>query len=276
MSRKKVVEDNKEEIKKPKKTKKETNKKSSKVTKEEIVKEEKVTKSTKKRTTVKVEKNNPVLSKKEQKTLKVLCRIVSVITKILKVCAMIIVPIIAVVAILIPIVLSKVEVNGNIVKFNDVRFVMSNESVTAHVGDKTFVISDNVKNMDKLVDFLNSNTISKLLISLELTLIFTIIIIIINIYLLGYASKLFNNFYQGKTPFTDENNNYIRKIGRIMICSLIASFVFEFVLFIFVKDAFAIHFGTRNIIAIIVIYIMYYIFLYATKLQKENDTSIYN
>ena len=276
MSRKKVVEDTKEEVKKPTRAKKETAKKTSKSTKEEIVKEEKITKPTKKKTTIKTEKIESVLSKKEQKTLKTLCKIVAVITKILKVCAMIIVPIIAIVSIIIPIIFSKIEVNGNIVKFNDIRFVMNNDYITANIGDKTYVISDHIENMDKIIDYINSNSIQRMMISLELTLIFSIIVVIINIYLLGYVERLFNNFYHEKTPFTGENSNYIKHIGKIMIISLIASIIFEFALSFFIDDISKVHFGSHNIIGIIIVYITYYIFLYAAKLQEKEKTCIYD
>ena len=153
---------------------------------------------------------------------------------------------------------------------------MSGDSITANIGDKTYLLADNIKNMNKVINFLNNNSVLKLMIGLELTLVFSIIVIIINIYLLGYIEKLFDNFYRNKTPFTNENTNYIRKIGRVMIISLVASVIFEIVLSIIIKDGYEVHFKSYSIIGILIVYIMYYIFTYATKLQDKSDCNIYD
>ena len=138
------------------------------------------------------------------------------------------------------------------------------------------MIGDNISNMDKIISFLNNNSIQKLVITLELILIFSIISLIISVYLLIYTEKLFDNFYHGNTPFTKENTDSIRTIGRIMICSVVASLIFELILTVVMKNAFNVHFTSYNIMRIITVYIAYYIFKYGTKLQAKNTTSIYD
>ena len=245
-----------------------------KIPKKEEVKEEKQEKKVIKKEIIK--KEEILLPKKNQKTLKVLSKIIYVITKILRVCAMIVVPIMAVVAILLPIVFSKIEANGNIIKVDDVRIVIKESSVTASIGEKTYLIGENLKNLDKVIDFLNDNSVLKIMIGVELALIFSIILIIINIYLLMYIEKLFKNIHHGKTPFTDENTDYIHKIGRIMIISIIFAMIFEFVLSLYTKNALSIHFASHSIIAILAVYVIYYIFIYATKLQTKFESKIYD
>lgn len=246
------------------------------VTKKETVKEEKIVKKEEKKASTKRKTDNQSLSKKEQKNLKVLSKIVCVIAKIIKVCAMIIVPILAVVAILIPILFSKVEVNGNIVKIDDLRIVMKDDNITVSLGEKTHLIGDKINNLDKVIDFLNDNELLKIMISVELFLIFSIVLAIINIYLLTYAEKLFGNFVKDDTPFTEKNSNYVRSIGKIMIISLIVAIVFETVLSLYTKNVFTLHIASYSVVTIMIVYILYYIFKYAVKLQKKSNDKVYD
>lgn len=263
-----------EEVKDKKKVvvKKETKKKKDEV-KKEVAKEEKTVRKTEKQVK---EKETALLEKKDQKTLKTLSRIVCVLAKIARVCTMIVVPFMAIIAISLPILLSKVEVNGNIIKYKDIRIVMNNDKITATVGDKVYEIADNVENMDQILEFLNTNTVLKVMISIEVSVIFAIIIFIIDIYLLGYVIKLFDNFYRNKTPFTEENSDNIHRIGKLMIYSLVAKIIGELVLAFMGTEISLAKLNSYSIIGVIVIYIAYFIFTYASKLQEKNNTCIYD
>lgn len=249
-----------------------------KVEEQEPIKKKKTVKTeTKKvvKTRVKKEKKE-LLPKKDQKTLKVLSRVVSIIAKVLRVCSMIILPFIFVSLVIIPLIAKDIDVGGNIIYFQDAKFVLNDDYITANIADKTYLLADNVKNIDKIVNYLNSNSITKSVTGAELLLFFAGVIITINIYLLKNTEDLFKNIYSNETPFTEENCNHIHKICRIMIAILVASIVFNIVLSLCIDNKFSVLFTPYGIVSIIVIYILYYIFTYATNMQKETKTVIYN
>ena len=262
--------------KKTKTSKKETvkeTKRDVKVTKKETVKKE--AKETKKVSATK-KKDEALLNKDDQKRFKTLSRVVKIISKIVRIVLMISVPFILMLAIIIPIMFSKIEVSGNIVKFNDARFVLKDDYITLNVGEKTHLIADGIKNMDQVVSFLNDNKLSTLIASFEVALIGAVVAIIINIYIFKDIEKLFDNFYLQKTPLTDENTEYIHNIGKKMIYLLLSELIFGIITTILAKNTFNTHIATYSIIEILIIYVIYYIFKYASNLQKQKESTIYD
>ena len=272
MSEKKTKTIVKKEVSKKSKSAKET--KTNEVLKEEVDKPVKKGRE-KKEKLVKQEKSI-LLSQKDQKYLRMITKFVSIVAKIIKICAMIIVPIILIVMILIPIVFKDVEFSGNIIRFNDTRFVLNNDTITLNIGDKNYLVADNVKDMDKVIDFFNDNSIGKITTNVLLSLAFTVAIIIINIYIFQYIEKLFSNLYRHKTPYEDENCDYIRKIGRLMIINIIVKVVFDLILSLVFKNDIMLNTSGYTIMEIICVYVCYFIFLYGTNMQKKIDTQIYD
>ena len=217
-----------------------------------------------------------LLPQKEQKYLRMITKFVSVIAKIIKICAMIIVPIILIVMILIPIMFKDVEFSGNIIRFNDARFVLNNDNITLNIGDKNYLVADGIKNMDKVIDFFNDNSIGKITTNVLLSLAFTVAIVIINIYIFQYIEKLFSNLYRHKTPYEAENCDYIRKIGRLMIINIIVKVVFDLILSLVFKNDIVLNTSGYTIMEIVCVYACYFIFLYGTNMQKKIDTQIYD
>ena len=270
-----VSEKKKEKVAKPKKTNESKKEKVVKeVKKKEVVKKSSPTKATDKETK-EIKIDNTLLDKNEQKKLKTISKIISVITKILRVCAMIVLPLLFIIMIALPIIFKNVEINGNIIKFDDMNLVLHNDTITANLGEKSYIVANNVHNLDHIISFLNDNSLSKLLLDFELSIGFLIIVVVINVFILQYIEKLFDNFYRGETPFTLENSEYIRKIGKMMIISLIVAFVFELILSITTKGVCSINIGTYGIIEILCVYVIYYIFKYGTYMQKKVNTKIY-
>ena len=272
MSEKKTKTIVKKEVSKKGKSAKET--KTNEVLKEEVDKPVKKGRE-KKEKLVKQEKSI-LLSQKDQKYLRMITKFVSIVAKIIKICAMIIVPIILIVMILIPIMFKDVEFSGNIIRFNDARFVLNNDNITLNIGDKNYLVADGIKNMDKVIDFFNDNSIGKITTNVLLSLAFTVAIIIINIYIFQYIEKLFSNLYRHKTPYEDENCDYIRKIGRLMIINIIVKVVFDLILSLVFKNDIMLNTSGYTIMEIICVYVCYFIFLYGTNMQKKIDTQIYD
>ena len=248
------------EVKKKKTTKKDDTKVKTTKKVAETKKEKKV------KVTKKEEKN--ILNKEEQRKYTVLSRVIRIFAKIARVCLMILIPFIALAMILIPIVFNKFEVSANVVKFGSASIVIRDDGLSLKLGDKIHVLDCNTTELDQLVTFLSEHSKGTVVFSLELTLLILAVITIFEIYLLVYIEKLFGNFEKDKTPFTKENTDYILIIAKFLVAIKISTICMALVGLI--------NYGltTVGIIEILVVFASYYIFKYATGMQKQVDTKI--
>ena len=255
---KKVVEENKKETKKTRvvKSKKEVNEK--------------------KESPVETKKEKGLLEKKEQKTLKVLSRIVNIVAKISRIFLMIALPFIFLVMVILPLLFRNYEVDGNIIKFDDIRIVHNEDKFVVKVADNIYLSEGNIEEFNRLFDFLSDNDKTKIIICFELLISLAVASIIVLIYVLSYIEKIFYNIYSKKIPFTDENSNYILKICHLMIALVIISFVSGFVSSIFViGNISSVHYSI-SLGDLVIAYIIYYIYKYAVQIQKKTDSTIYD
>ena len=97
------------------------------------------------------------------------------------------------------------------------------------------------------------------------------------IIILSYVEKLFNNIKNNNTPFTLDNVKFIKKISYLMIALImitpISEFIFNLVLRINGGDS---PFELINILEILIIFSMSYIFEYGYEIQKESKARMYN
>lgn len=274
---------------KEKKTKKRTKKteEEKKTTKrskkEETVKEEKPKRTRKTKTEVTEEKTSKVvkakeevlLEKKSQKELRVISKVAYILAKIGRVCLMIAIPFIFLSMIIVPFVLNKVNVDGNIIRIDDASFILNEDNVIAKIGNNTYISEENLNVYGDIFNFLNKNELTRLLWFIELALGFVAISVIIAIYQLINVEKLFKSFHKEKVPFTKENCNHVRNICNLLVASAILSIVAEIVLSL-IMPSFNINIASFSIMQLLVMFIIYYLFRYATEMQKKSNTVMYD
>ena len=274
---------------KEKKTKKSTKKteEEKKTTKrskkEETVKEEKPKRTRKTKTEVTEEKTSKVvkakeevlLEKKSQKELRVISKVAYILAKIGRVCLMIAIPFIFLSMIIVPFVLNKVNVDGNIIRIDDASFILNEDNVIAKIGNNTYISEENLSVYGDIFNFLNKNELTRLLWFIELALGFVAISVIIAIYQLINVEKLFKSFHKEKVPFTKENCNHVRNICNLLVASAILSIVAEIVLSL-IMPSFNINIASFSIMQLLVMFIIYYLFRYATEMQKKSNTVMYD
>ena len=254
------------EVKKESKTKRTVSKKTT-------VSEEKKTvkvKSARKKSTEE-KKDKALLSKKEQNSYNVLCRLIYIISKVIRVCLMIFIPFVILSMVFIPIVFKKVEVSANILKFNNnISIIIRDNGISTKIGDRVHAINCDTIEMDRIMTFLANNSKSSIVLHFEISFLLLAIVIILAIYLLSYMEKLFDNFAKGKTPFTKENTDYILKIAIYLLAVKVACLFFSIV------GVFTKCFVSINIMTILAIFTAYFMFKYATNMQEIADTKIYD
>ena len=253
---------------KKEKEKKVTKKATSKKVKEEV-KEEKI-KNTKKETKPRksTKKNEVLLNKKDQHRYSVLCKIVRILAKIGRVCLMIMVPFIFLFMIVIPFFFKKVEISSNIIKVEDMSIILHSDTVSFKIGDTIHSFNGNVEEINRVIDFLSTSSESKIVLSVEVFLLILGIMFVLEIYLLSYIEKLFLNFENEKVPFTEQNTQYLFKLCIMIVVIDVIGFCVSF------ADIFSFRFNTLGILGLLIIFVIYYLFKYATEMQKKSNTEI--
>lgn len=252
------------EVKKDNKAKTTTSKTKTNTTK----KETKAKITIKKVKEAKINEDKVLLKKKEQKNYKLLSNITYIIAKICRVMLMIFLPFVVLSMVFIPNVFKKFEVNANIMKFDNVSIIIRENGISAKFGDNVYSVNCNTIEIDRIMTFLSTNSRASIIISFEASLLLLIVVIILAIYLLSYIENLFANFMLSKTPFTKENTNYIFKIAVYSLALKIACICFSLI------GVFTKCFISINILLIIIIFVVYYVFKYATSMQEITNTKI--
>ena len=226
-------------------------------------------------TNVVSKKETVLLDDKSQKNLKVLSKVLYILAKIGRIFLMICVPFIFLAMVAIPFLMKHLEINGNIIKFYDATVIVNEDSVTFKLGNSDYVSNEDYKDLKPIANFISNNTKGDILVVSEVSLFFIAIILVVTIYLLMYIERLFKNIHEKNTPFNDENTDYIRRIGFVMCISLVVRFVFELMMSIFFPDFVSESYSSFGLFEILIVFALYYIFRYATKMQKETNYKIY-
>ena len=239
-------------------------------TKKEATKEKKVTAKIEKKEIKEEKKEEVLLDQKSQKNACVLSLIISILAKIGRIVLMIIVPFIVLFMIAIPFIMKHFEVNENVIKFYDTSVTINENNIVVKNDNKVQVIDEDYHELMKLADFLTRNSKTDIIIISEVSIAFVVGLLVISIYIYMYIEKLFYNIYAEKIPFTDKNTKLVGRICQMMILFLVVSYVFGAMISIFLPK---INFTTSKsfgIFEILIVCTIYYLFKYASNLQKTS------
>lgn len=220
-----------------------------------------------------------MIEKDKQRKLKVLSKIIYILAKIGKTLTYIAIPFIVLGMVIIPILMNKIDIkNDRIIlkdKGNVIIIVEKNDKLTINIKDAKVAEVTSAKDISKIKDFFNNNSKGTIIAAGETALGFALISIIIAILLLRRVEKLFKNINKNDTPFTYDNVEHIRRIAFLMIINIILPAVASAVIEIILKVDLNIHFGAYNLIEILALYVLVYIFEYGCKLQQDSKCKIY-
>ena len=217
--------------------------------------------------------------KEKQKKVKVLSKIIAIISKIGWIASIVGVCIITLVAIVLPIALKNIEMKDNkiITKNNIIEIVDEDNKLVLKHNNIIFAEESDQQSISIIKDVMNSNLNNKalLIIYSEAGCITLIICLVLLIFMLKKLEKLFMNIHEGDTPFTLENVEYIKKIAYIMIALIIipnlSGSLFELIL----KKDLNVSFELFNIIEILILFVISYIFEYGYEIQLDSKGKMY-
>ena len=225
----------------------------------------------------KKETNEVRLESGQQKTIKTLSKILEVFAIIGRVCAWIGLVCVILVGILTPILFKDITINKEEISYKSEKIEVreENDEIALYYKDSKLADFDGVEK-EAIMKVLNEYSAKRVAIIIETALISSVIVIIITLVMLKYATKLFRNIHDKETPFIEENTTLLKKIGKTQIVLLVVTIICSIVLAIAIGQDTNVDFNVVSISTILGVYLLAYIFEYGTKLQSESKATLYD
>lgn len=135
-----------------------------------------------------------------------------------------------------------------------------------------------INNQDTIImikEVLVNNSKIAVMVYLTLALVCLVICLLLYRKVLKNLSLLFENINCGDTPFTLENAKYIKDIAYLLIATILIPGVGGYLFEIILKTDLNVDFGFSNIIEILFLFSISYIFLYGYEIQQDSKGKIY-
>ena len=215
----------------------------------------------------------------KQKKVRVLSKIIAVIGKIGWILSIVGICLIGVIATLLPFALKNINIEDNKIVTNSNIVEVVDEGNKLVLKHNNTILADitNQESIAIIKDVINSNLSDKgLLIGYcETALITLIVCLVLTMFMFKRLEKLFNNINQGDTPFTLENVEHIKKMAYIMIALIILPNVFGTIFELLLKRDLGISFELFNVVEILIIFVISYIFEYGYEIQLDSKGKMY-
>lgn len=225
-----------------------------------------------------VKMNIVKLKKEEQNQVKLISKIIEVISCICRIIISVSIGIIIITMIAMPFIIQKTEINGNSITFkgHDEFRIKIDGDVSLEVNGiqkNNANISDEIY---KIKELFETNSKKMIIFYVESGFVCLIVFLILILRILTHLIKLFKNINMGSTPFTRENIEHIRKMAYLMIVAtllpgLIGAF-FELIMHVDIDAGFELF----DIIEILFLLSMAYIFKYGYELQLDSNGKMYD
>ncbi|MCI8276671.1 MAG: helix-turn-helix domain-containing protein [Clostridia bacterium] len=172
--------------------------------------------------------------------------------------------------------------NGVKIEDNSVRFF--EETYNYETNDRIITVTEEstgkstelyVDTDSDLQEFFNNHSKTFFVISTEFIGICIIVFFTLIFFMLKNIEKLFINIHNEDTPFTLENINYIRKIAMFLIIAIIAPTIFGIIFQAIIKMDMNIGIELMDLILVLIIFSMAYIFEYGYELQLDSRGKMY-
>lgn len=215
--------------------------------------------------------------KEQQKKMKLISKIIYVIARVMKIITLLAITLLMVMMIVAPILLNHMKVDDQQISFFDQTYPYQIENQTIFISNlqngNTFDLHIDTKT--DLAEYFTSHSTIYYIASIEFIIVCMIVFFIILLLTLSYVEKLFVNIHHHDTPFTLENVSSIKKIAIFLIIAILlpnlAGFLFEVIL----KVDMNIEFELLDLMFILIIASLAYIFQYGYEIQLDSKGKMY-
>lgn len=223
--------------------------------------------------------------KEKQAKMKGISKAIYILARIGKIVTTIAIPIAIFLLIVTPIFISNIELKDNEIVFRgsrlDDKITITEEklengiTLKLKVNDMTVADETNQDMILQMKDVLENNSKGQIITFLELGFVTLLICLVLYRMILSRLEKLFININQGDTPFILENVRYIKQIAKLMIVALAlptcGGLIFEKIL----ATDLDVGFELLDIIQILFLFGISYIFEYGYELQLDSKGKMY-
>ena len=214
----------------------------------------------------------------KQKKVKGISKAVAIIASICRVVTIVVIPFVILAMCVIPSVINSVEVKDNeIVAIEDSKLKINKEDEKYKIGygDKVLIADVPVKNANDVLYIFNNRSNIYIISILEISLGLLIAYLIIMSNTFNNLKKLFNNIYDGDTPFTLENVNYIKAMAKLLIVAIVVGTIGGGLLETLTSTDMNMDIELVSVLQILFIFVMGYIFEYGYEIQRDSNGKMY-
>ena len=230
----------------------------------------------------KQEKETLSLNKQDSKVAKGLSKTIGIIAKVMQVVLIIGGIGLLLLMIFVPMLFKHVDITNEMIKFsfqkdslvirqeNNELSVFSNEKKIAQVK-----VSSDLYNGTALKIF-NTTSKKSIVFHLELLLVIGIVDIVLLYLIFKNVYLLMRNIHDDKSPFKLINAIHLQRMAYLLIGSIVVSNVGELVLVHLLNISFDVQINLLQVVFILALFLLSYIFMYGTNLQKSMEGKIYS
>lgn len=205
----------------------------------------------------------------KQRRMKNISKLMYALARIGKIGVSIVVPIVILLMVFTPFIVRDLDVVDN-------KVVSKNEIAGGKI--KLYDLDSNneqdVESIQKVKVVLENHSDGEIIGVVEASLVFLLAYVIVIRYVFKYLEGLFMNIYKGDTPFTKDNVMFIKKMAYLMIVAIIISGIGSSILESLVVSA-DMGIDMFNIIEILFLISMAYIFEYGYEIQLDSNGRMY-
>ncbi len=231
-----------------------------------------------------VKMNIVKFKKDKQKQMKMLSKAIYVIARICKMFTIVGGSLLIIFMLAFPFLVKEVNVTDNTIKiFNEkVTYEKVDDKITFRPVDKnsdlheyTLTGKNRVIDTSAVLKALNNNSTIKIVGFMEVAFLFILGSIVLAYFTLRHLEKLFINIHSGETPFSMENVIHIKRMAILLIINIILPDI-SAIMVEFVSNT-NIHsdFDSINILYILFLLSMSYIFEYGYLIQQDSKGQMY-
>ena len=216
--------------------------------------------------------------KEKQEKVKILSKIISIIAIIGKVFSIIAVPFILLSMILIPLILNNIDIKDNKIIFNGdevIELIEDGDKLSLKYDDEIINVEDNSEYLVELKNVVQDNSKGYIIIYVEFIFVVALVVLSLMFIVFHHLEKLFKNIHDEYTPFTLINVDHIKKIAYLLIAVIAVPLVSEILFGVIFKRDLNIGMSVTNILEILFLFVMAYIFEYGYEIQLDSKGKMY-
>ena len=216
---------------------------------------------------------------KQKKYLIIINKVLAVLAKIAKIFVMIAIPFVVITMITFAVLVNKIDISKNQIKMDDICFVLNidkNNNLVARFNDDDVQTITSSELVDNIQSVINNHSKTELLVLSEVGMIIIIVDLVLMVMVLNSLEKLFKNLFNKDTPFIMENVLFIKKAAYLMLATVLLSWITGIIFELILGLDLNVSLEISNIIEVLFLFSIAYIFQYGCQIQAESQTRLYD